>query len=280
MKRIDLTNSPSRRGDSSAFTLAKGATHVTHCNNLRKAAFTLAEVLITLGIIGVVAAMTLPTLIQQHQKQVYATGAKKGFSTVQNMVNKMMADEGVSDVSQISLFDGMCAQGKENCEDSYGDVSGLDSIIPKYIKTVKSCSDSECDIKYHDAWFHNGKYTGFSSSYKISEGGALSATRGGIKGYYSNDGIVYYFGFDGRMDYNNSYYGLLAPNSVALVTCIDVNGEKEPNTRGRDLFCYSYCPNLGGKLLPGQQHVCESPDWNYNNRIEGRLMKNGWKMDY
>lgn len=36
-------------------------------------AFTLAEVLITLGIIGVVAAMTLPTLIQNHQKQVYAT---------------------------------------------------------------------------------------------------------------------------------------------------------------------------------------------------------------
>ena len=280
MKRIDLTNSPSRRGHSSAFTLAKGATHVTHCNNLRKAAFTLAEVLITLGIIGVVAAMTLPTLIQQHQKQVYATGAKKGFSTVQNMVNKMMADEGVSDVSQISLFDGMCAQGKENCEDSYGNISGLDSIIPKYIKTVKSCSDSECDIKYHDAWFHNGKYTGFSSSYKISEGGALSATRGGIKGYYSNDGIVYYFGFDGRMDYHSSTDSYtLDSNSVGLVTCIDVNGEKGPNTRGRDLFCYSYCPNLGGKLLPGKQHICIDPDWS-ETQIENRLMTNSWKMDY
>lgn len=42
-----------------------------------KNAFTLAEVLITLGIIGVVAAMTLPTLIANYQKQVYANGLKK-----------------------------------------------------------------------------------------------------------------------------------------------------------------------------------------------------------
>ena len=47
-----------------AFTLAEGATHVALWNNQRKIAFTLAEVLITLGIIGVVAALTIPALIQ------------------------------------------------------------------------------------------------------------------------------------------------------------------------------------------------------------------------
>ena len=56
--------------------LGSGATHVAHCDKLRRAAFTLAEVLITLGIIGVVAALTLPTLIQNHQKQVYVTQLK------------------------------------------------------------------------------------------------------------------------------------------------------------------------------------------------------------
>lgn len=39
----------------------------------RKIAFTLAEVLVTLGIIGVVAAITMPTLIDNHQKKVAAT---------------------------------------------------------------------------------------------------------------------------------------------------------------------------------------------------------------
>ena len=47
----------------------------------RKIAFTLAEVLITLGIIGIVAAMTMPTLIQKHKKQEAAARFKKFVST-------------------------------------------------------------------------------------------------------------------------------------------------------------------------------------------------------
>jgi len=44
--------------------------------------FTLAEVLITLGIIGVVAAMTLPVLIQNHRKSVVETTAKKFYTNI------------------------------------------------------------------------------------------------------------------------------------------------------------------------------------------------------
>lgn len=40
---------------------------------LKKTGFTLAEVLITLGIIGIVAAMTLPTVITNVQKKVVET---------------------------------------------------------------------------------------------------------------------------------------------------------------------------------------------------------------
>ena len=42
-----------------------------------KKGFTLAEVLITLGIIGVVAAMTMPTLIQNHQKRSLEVATQK-----------------------------------------------------------------------------------------------------------------------------------------------------------------------------------------------------------
>ena len=52
-----------------AFTLAEGATHIVNLDNSRKIAFTLAEVLITLGIIGVIAAMTLPSLITNYQEK-------------------------------------------------------------------------------------------------------------------------------------------------------------------------------------------------------------------
>lgn len=51
-------------------------------------AFTLAEVLITLGVIGVVAGMTMPALIQNHQKQLTVTKLKH-FSSVMQQASKM-----------------------------------------------------------------------------------------------------------------------------------------------------------------------------------------------
>lgn len=57
-------------------------------------AFTLAEVLITLGIIGVVAAITIPTLIQQHRKQVIETRLKKFYSSVNQAVKLAEVDFG------------------------------------------------------------------------------------------------------------------------------------------------------------------------------------------
>ena len=51
-----------------------------------KKGFTLAEVLITLGIIGVVAAMTLPTLIEKHQKKVSAVRLEQTYSQLSQAV--------------------------------------------------------------------------------------------------------------------------------------------------------------------------------------------------
>ena len=52
----------------------------------RKAAFTLAEVLITLGIIGVVAAMTLPALVQHYRKVEYSSRLKKFYSSMNQAI--------------------------------------------------------------------------------------------------------------------------------------------------------------------------------------------------
>ena len=82
------------------FTLAEGATHVgishniggtlhrfvdsfTHVgisHNTRRVAFTLAEVLITLSIIGIVSAMTIPNLISKYQERVTVTKVKQAYS--------------------------------------------------------------------------------------------------------------------------------------------------------------------------------------------------------
>ena len=65
----------------------------TH-HSLRKTAFTLAEVLITLGIIGVVSAMTLPTLIESHNRQVVETRLEKFYSTINQAIVRAEVDFG------------------------------------------------------------------------------------------------------------------------------------------------------------------------------------------
>lgn len=71
-------------------------------------AFTLAEVLITLGIIGVAAAMTLPSLIQERQNKVLETQFKKSYSLISQAFLSVITDEyggianfSVSDLSNL-----------------------------------------------------------------------------------------------------------------------------------------------------------------------------------
>ncbi len=61
----------------------------------RRIAFTLAEVLITLGIIGVVAAMTLPALIQNYQDKELISRTKKVFAEINNVISLAQKDLGV-----------------------------------------------------------------------------------------------------------------------------------------------------------------------------------------
>ncbi len=61
----------------------------------RKFGFTLAEVLITLGIIGVVAAVTMPTLIAKYQKHVTETRLKKSYSLINQAIKMSEIDNGL-----------------------------------------------------------------------------------------------------------------------------------------------------------------------------------------
>ena len=86
---------------ASHFSLERtGAMHVALCDSVGSyfrhwcRAFTLAEVLVTLGIIGVVAAITMPTLIDNHQKKVAATRLEKFYSMMSQAVYQWVGDTG------------------------------------------------------------------------------------------------------------------------------------------------------------------------------------------
>lgn len=72
--------------------------------NSDKEGFTLAEILITLGVVGVVAAMTIPTLMMNYQRKVWEARLKKAFSVAVNACERMLVEENVSAANETRLF--------------------------------------------------------------------------------------------------------------------------------------------------------------------------------
>jgi len=68
------------------------------------AGFTLAEVLITLAIIGVVAALTIPSVISNSQQQEFKTGLRKAVSVLNSAITMNMALDGESPYDNANLF--------------------------------------------------------------------------------------------------------------------------------------------------------------------------------
>ncbi len=103
-------------------------THFTHLVTSQKAAFTLAEVLITLAIIGIVAAITIPSLIQSYKKTEYSTKLKKFYSTMQQAIQMSEIDNGELETWDFSVYE----------EDEEGNYSGtnytyMESWVKKYL---------------------------------------------------------------------------------------------------------------------------------------------------
>ena len=110
----------------------------------RKTGFTLAEVLITLGIIGVVAAMTLPALIQKQQEKATVVRLKKAYSILSQAYMFAVQEYGTPDTWGMS--------GKQPINDDKGQITGYDSsgieleraILTKFMKGQKCNSVFEC----------------------------------------------------------------------------------------------------------------------------------------
>lgn len=220
-------------------------------------AFTLAEVLITLGIIGVVAAMTMPSLIANYQKQVWVNQLKKSVSVLEQGFHKMLADEEVERLSDIS----------EWADINYSIILGegdTDSNV-KFVNYIK---------KYFES-----NYIVLDYKYKLLSGYVPS----------NNFGDYHIVFSDGSMLNPDTYF---LTNGAILH--IDVNGVKRPNVYGRDIFVFELSDSgnlvpLGGQnsfknwktdsLLCGQEG---NKDVSYadGDGCAARIIENGWKMDY
>ncbi len=187
------------------FTLAEGATHVDMFKGSRKNAFTLAEVLITLGIIGVVAAMTMPTLMNSTNGAQYKTAYKKALSVLSQAV-----------VLNVALDDYDLSQTTSTTTKDNASLYNLFNNRMNVVKTggnAYTASNGSGKVKFGDSnnytlYFNDGiTFTFEKDSAQCTEGNATTTVnqtdRIGSKG--TNNKAGYCFG------------------------AIDVNGEKNPN---------------------------------------------------
>lgn len=115
----------------------------------KKTAFTLAEVLITLGIIGVVAAMTLPTLITNYKEKQTVTQLKKAYSTLAQAWQMMENEYG--SIDEWGLTDTETGQTDPQTGEAVYDYSAKTLVaqrIKAYLNIIKECKIGEiCDSR-------------------------------------------------------------------------------------------------------------------------------------
>ena len=95
--------------------------------NNKRFGFTLSEVLVTLGIIGVVSAMTVPSLMNNYQRQSYVTQLHKVYNEFLQVFERYMADQKVDTLSE---------------SDIYNNPGALNTFVRNYFKVVTDCGTS------------------------------------------------------------------------------------------------------------------------------------------
>lgn len=197
-----------------------------------KKAFTLAEVLITLGIIGVVAAMTIPALIINTQENELKTAWKKEYSVISQAFISIVSENG-------GTIKDICVSEDSTC---------FLNLLATKLKTIKICPDPTAK---GNCW-HN------DNSAKNYGGGADWSTSAGNVTYANSAMILN----DGAFILPAWYKSDCTNDAPLLQDCgwiiVDVNGFKKPNVQGKDIFSMYILEN---RLIPEGT----PGDWIYTN---------------
>lgn len=214
-------------------------------NACRKAAFTLAEVLITLGIIGVVAALTLPSLVANYKKSQYVNGLKAGYSILNNGFRQMMAEEGVDDIEDTELFAVIKAVGSDT--DTVASEQAAAKVISKYFQKARLISRADLITKSSckdlvgkgPRMWNLGDKTQCSGNYNMQ----YALPNGMTMSIYLHDTCS---------KSSLSEAEIAAAGGKMTKDCgmidLDLNGERNPNQWGRDGYRFTLIQN--GSVVP------------------------------
>ena len=212
----------------------EGATHVARRENSRIAAFTLAEVLITLGIIGVVAALTMPALITNIQDRIQAKRIENINQKLSKVTDKMAVQSGLT---------------------GYDTTMAFVQEMSKHMKIAKICDNehlAECWPTQEVTLNDEGKTweiakTKNAKTLKISTNTEDWADTVGI---VTGDGTGMILSYNKKCEFSVDDKGFSYSDSKSnslscLAGVFDWNGSSKPNKLGKDVTMLAPASGLG-----------------------------------
>lgn len=167
-----------------------------------KTGFTLAEVLITLGIIGVVAALTIPSLINNTNQKELITKYKKSFSVLNSATKQIVALNGSIDTSSAA------------------------NVVTQYKSVMFAPKDALLNDGINFSPSKIYKY------YKTTTNAGYDYSAAAQPAFVASDGVAYSYGIVDA-NCNTTIAGVF---SACGLWYIDVNAAKGPNMWGYDFF--------------------------------------------
>ena len=224
-------------------------------------AFTLAEVLLTLGIIGVVSAMTVPSLMQNHQRKTYVTQLHKVYNELQQAFIQYQNDKNALNLKEAGLT------SKESVK----------TFLNEYLKIIQGCDGIVAPC--------------FASSYKNINSGAVS-----VSSVWNGYCVTLASGSSFCMDYPTLYggswgyvfidiNGKQGPNILgrdAFYLAVFTDGVLD--VKGADINCRTngVCGTEGGSLkdVRGTADACKAGANSSAQSCFGQILNDNWEMNY
>ncbi len=236
-----------------------------------KQAFTLAEVLVTLGIIGVVSAMTVPSLIQNYQRQTYLTQLHKVYNELQQAFLQEMTEKNALDLREAGL----------------GVSTNIKPFLQSHFKVVQIGQNDINATPWGKTTYKNISGGNYASTTTLWGCGACAILASGA-----------HICVDNVKCYSYSYGGYSTNYGYIF---IDVNGQKGPNIIGRDAFPMTFfpdgvidvlkvtpaCRTLGvcdgesiQKIREAAGNSCTSSTLYTDQTCFGKILNDNWQMSY
>jgi len=199
-------------------------------------------VLITLAIIGIIAAITIPSLVANHQKTALEAQFAKGYRTIMQMTNLSN--------SEINWIDGLDWKNEYSQEDKINIVKT--HFLP-YLNVAKVC-------------FEDSVAQGCLKSLDYK---GLNGNNNSLSKYVNTAGVVL---ADGSTMYFIFWKDCLNTGTRCISITLDTNGSKKPNVVGYDYHTFNIFPYTN-MPYPNQKY-------SHNDMESGELVENDTEEIY